>query len=336
MIFKITCKIVYGHNKQRVGNVVISSEPVSENSDRDIHLPFSPLPHLLQFHSCRVTVDVIEEMRVFRSQGGCVAIRTLSPSSSINRYSHAHGSAPGPAASGRNIFFLASVLCACAGFVAINGPCKVQAERLRRLKHRMKVYFDASRPDHQEALRALWAATYPDQELHGLISDQWKEMGWQGKDPSTDFRGAGFISLENLLFFAKTFSTSFQRLLRKQGGKRADWEYPFAVAGVNITFMLMQMLDLEATKPRTFVRSVFLQMLSALVILKRVVSDNEWAFDLLYCVAFVVMDKQWLERNATYMEFNDVLKSTRAQLERELLMDDVLQIEEMPSYSLLS
>ena len=24
------------------------------------------------------------------------------------------------------------------------------------------------------------------------------------------------------------------------------WEYPFAVAGVNITFMLIQMLDLEA------------------------------------------------------------------------------------------
>lgn len=34
------------------------------------------------------------------------------------------------------------------------------------------------------------------------------------------------------------------------------------------------------------------------------VAENEWAFDLLYCVAFVVMDKQWLERNATYMEFN--------------------------------
>ncbi|KAG8641629.1 hypothetical protein MANES_12G012400v8 [Manihot esculenta] len=183
-------------------------------------------------------------------------------------------------------------------------------ERLKRLKHRMKIYFDASRPDHQEALRALWSATYPDRELHGLISDQWKEMGWQGRDPSTDFRGAGFISLENLLFFAKTFSISFQRLLKKQGGKRSAWEYPFAVAGVNITFMIMQMLDLDA--------------------------KNEWAFDLLYCVAFVVMDKQWLEKNATYMEFNDVLKSTRAQVERELLMDDVLRIEDMPSYALLS
>ncbi|XP_034711133.1 ELMO domain-containing protein A isoform X2 [Vitis riparia] len=200
-----------------------------------------------------------------------------------------------------------------------------QEERLRRLRHRMKVYFDASRPDHQEALRALWSATYPGQELHGLISEQWKEMGWQGRDPSTDFRGAGFISLENLLFFAKTFSISFQLLLKKQRGKRAAWEYPFAVAGVNITFMIMQMLDLDASKPRTFVRAVFLQMLS----------ENEWAFDLLYCVAFMVMDKQWLDRNATYMEFNDVLKSTRAQLEKELLMDDVLRIEDMPSYGLL-
>ncbi|CAI9093214.1 OLC1v1028657C1 [Oldenlandia corymbosa var. corymbosa] len=200
-----------------------------------------------------------------------------------------------------------------------------QQDRYRRLKHRMKICFDASKPEHQQALRALWHATYPEQELHSLVSDQWKEMGWQGRDPSTDFRGAGFISLENLLFFSKTFSTSFQQLLKKQGGKRAAWEYPFAVAGVNITFMIMQMLDLDALKPRTFVRAVFLQMLS----------ENEWAFDLLYCVAFVVMDKQWLERSATYMEFNDVLRSTRCQLEKELLMDDVLRIEDMPSYNLL-
>uniref|UniRef100_A0A803M6P5 ELMO domain-containing protein n=2 Tax=Chenopodium quinoa TaxID=63459 RepID=A0A803M6P5_CHEQI len=198
-------------------------------------------------------------------------------------------------------------------------------QRLNRLKHRMKIYFDPARSDHQEALKALWYATYPDQQLHGLISEQWKEMGWQGRDPSTDFRGAGFISLENLLFFAKTFSTSFQHLVKKQDGKRATWEYPFAVAGVNITFMLIQMLDLDALKGRSFVRAVFLQMLS----------ENEWAFDLLYSVAFVVMDKQWLEKNATYMEFNDVLKLTRAQLEKELLMDEVLGIEDMPSFNLL-
>jgi hypothetical protein len=30
----------------------------------------------------------------------------------------------------------------------------------------------------------------------------------------------------------------------KKEGERATWEYPFAVAGVNISFMLIQMLDL--------------------------------------------------------------------------------------------
>ncbi|CAK9137345.1 unnamed protein product [Ilex paraguariensis] len=267
-------------------------------------------------------------MSVERTQGSCLAIRTLPPLS-ISRCSHSSVSLDN-ASCGSPTWMGKGLTCVCFKRkgtyerVYIN-LTPLQEERQRRLKHRMKVHFDASRPDHQEALRALWSATYPDQELHGLVSDQWKEMGWQGRDPSTDFRGAGFISLENLLFFAKTFSTSFQHLLNKQGGKQVAWGYPFAVAGVNITFMIMQMLDLDATKPRTFVRAVFLQMLS----------ENEWTFDLLYCIAFVVMDKQWLERNATYMEFNDVLKSTRSQLEKELLMDDVLRIEDMPSYSLL-
>lgn len=81
------------------------------------------------------------------------------------------------------------------------------------------------------ALRKLWGI-FPSLKL---ISEQWKEMGWQGKDPSTDFRfkadfprhfllififccfhplwltgavsfrGGGFISLENLLYFARNF-----------------------------------------------------------------------------------------------------------------------------------
>ncbi|KAL7197078.1 hypothetical protein ACSBR1_036987 [Camellia fascicularis] len=222
-------------------------------------------------------------MSVDRTQGSCVTIRTLSPLSSLSRcvYSSSDDATFGsPTRMGKGLTCVCFKSRGTYETICIN-LAPLQEERLRRLKHRMKVNFVASRVEHHEGLKALWSATYPGQELHGLVSDQWKEM-------------AGFISLENLLFFAKTFSTSFQCLLKKQGGKRAAWEYPFAVAGVNITFMIMQMLDLDATRRRTFVRTVFLQMLS----------ENEWAFDLLYCVAFVVMDKQWLEKNATYMQFN--------------------------------
>ncbi|XP_022986358.1 uncharacterized protein LOC111484122 isoform X2 [Cucurbita maxima] len=81
----------------------------------------------------------------------------------------------------------------------------LQEERLQRLQDRIHIPYDEMCIEHQEALRALWDVAFPDVELKGLISEQWKEMGWQGANPSTDFRGCGFISLENLLFFSRTF-----------------------------------------------------------------------------------------------------------------------------------
>ncbi|RWW23646.1 hypothetical protein BHE74_00053642 [Ensete ventricosum] len=111
-----------------------------------------------------------------------------------------------------------------------------QEECLRRLQSRTVIAYDSSKKEHQEALWALWYYAYPGVELRGLVSNQWKEMGWQGKDPSTDFRYRYLFSLQK----------SFQALLRKQEGVRAMWEYPFSVAGVNITFMLIQMFDLQA------------------------------------------------------------------------------------------
>jgi hypothetical protein len=201
-----------------------------------------------------------------------------------------------------------------------------QEECLQQIQSRIDVPYDSSLLEHQEALKALWEAAFPGEELSGLISEQWKEMGWQGKDPSTDFRGGGFISLENLLYFARNFPRSFQDLLRKTEGDRALWEYPFAVAGVNITFMLIQMLDLEAVKPRSLVGATFLKFLA----------ENDTAFDLLYCITFKLMDNQWLAMRASYMDFNAVMKSTRRQLEKELLQDDLTQLEDLPSFSLLS
>lgn len=201
----------------------------------------------------------------------------------------------------------------------------LQEERLRYLQQRLEVPFDGSQVEHQDALKQLWRLAYPGRELPPLKSELWKEMGWQGTDPSTDFRGGGFISLENLIFFAKKYPDSFQRLLHKQDGTRAEWEYPFAVAGINISFMLIQMLDLQSGKPSSSAGIRFLELLE----------KDEMAFDNLYCVAFRMMDAQWLAKRATYMEFNDVLKSTRAQLERELKLEDVSCVRDLPAYNLL-
>ncbi|THG13676.1 hypothetical protein TEA_007415 [Camellia sinensis var. sinensis] len=163
---------------------------------------------------------------------------------------------------------------------------------LQRLQERLYVPFDETRADHQKALRELWCAAFPDVSLRGLISEQWKDMGWQGANPSTDFRGCGFISLENLLFFARSYPDSFHRLLFKKGGKRATWEYPFAVAGINVSFMLIQMLELDSGNPGG-----------------------------LTCLPIIVLQ--------------EVLRVTRTQLERELSLEDVNRIQDLPAYNLL-
>lgn len=201
----------------------------------------------------------------------------------------------------------------------------LQEQRLLRLQERLHVPFDETRPDHQEALKALWHAAFPNVALNGLISEQWKEMGWQGPNPSTDFRSCGVIALENLLFFARTYPASFHRLLLKQDGSRATWEYPFAVAGINISFMLIQMLDLCSARPRCLTGINFVKLLG----------EDEGAFDVLFCIAFEMVDAQWLAMNASYMQFNDVLQATRTQLERELSLEDTQRIQDLPAYNLL-
>jgi len=201
----------------------------------------------------------------------------------------------------------------------------LQEERLNTLRRRLQIPFDGSRIEHQDALRQLWRLAYPTREIPPLKSELWKEMGWQGTDPSTDFRGGGLISLENLIFFARNYPKSFQMLLNKVQGQRSDWEYPFAVAGINISFMLIQMLDLQSSVPSSKSGIRFLELLGR----------DENAFDHLYCVAFRLLDAQWLVKRASYMEFNEVMKSTRTQLERELVLEDVLAVKDLPSYTML-
>ncbi|XP_024310665.1 ELMO domain-containing protein A isoform X2 [Brachypodium distachyon] len=201
----------------------------------------------------------------------------------------------------------------------------LQEERLHSVRQRLNVPFDCSVIKHQDALKELWRLAYPNRQLPPLKSELWKEMGWQNSDPASDFRAGGVMSLENLIYFARNYPGSFQRLLHKADGERAEWEYPFAVAGVNISYMLVQMLDLLSGNRMSKAGVCFVELLE----------DDEMAFDNLFCVAFQMLDAQWLARKASYMEFNEVLKSTLVQLERELTAGGVSSVHNLPSFRML-
>ncbi|XP_019446717.1 PREDICTED: ELMO domain-containing protein 2-like isoform X2 [Lupinus angustifolius] len=107
----------------------------------------------------------------------------------------------------------------------------VEEEKLQRLQEQLQVPYDETSSDHQEALRTLWHCSFPNVCLSGLISDQWKDIGWQGPNPSTDFRGCGFISLKIFCF-----SQGHIRLMLKKDGNQATYGYSSTVAGINISF----------------------------------------------------------------------------------------------------
>uniref|UniRef100_A0A669F8K1 ELMO/CED-12 domain containing 1 n=2 Tax=Oreochromis TaxID=8139 RepID=A0A669F8K1_ORENI len=72
-----------------------------------------------------------------------------------------------------------------------------EVEKLRREP------YDCENPEHEEMLMKLWKELRPDTPLTGRISKQWCEIGFQGSDPKTDFRGMGLLGLHNLLYFAE-------------------------------------------------------------------------------------------------------------------------------------
>lgn len=55
----------------------------------------------------------------------------------------------------------------------------------------------------QGALKELWAHAFPDTPFAGVKNQKWTDMGWQRDDPASDFRGAGFVALQNMLYMAR-------------------------------------------------------------------------------------------------------------------------------------
>lgn len=100
---------------------------------------------------------------------------------------------------------------------------------------------------HEEMLEKLWKLLKPGTEIESRYTDQWGEIGFQGKNPATDFRGMGILTLKLLIFFLENATEDAQRVFGFSLHPR--FGFPFAVAGINLTgaaFDLLQSGKLKA------------------------------------------------------------------------------------------
>lgn len=205
------------------------------------------------------------------------------------------------------------------------------------------VAYDKEVQGHVEQLRQLWTASFqacrrnpvPDHPAE-LKSEEWKEFGFQGIDPATDFRGGGVFSLSNLLFLAQLHPTFYHECVH-----RAD--YPFAVAGINVTMILMTLLQLNkrqtclATK-QTGDRYSYAQareklskwlaegsIRSAFTNLQEQEREATRVFNEVYRLGCVFVHAEWLKSNRNLMAFNTVLAEATKRLVNALKCSNSLQ-----------
>ena len=79
--------------------------------------------------------------------------------------------------------------------------------------------FDWSHELHRELLFGVWKNLVPGAPLQitpgkSVVSEEWKKVGFQGKDPATDFRGVGLLGLVQLHYFISTRPTLARRILK--------------------------------------------------------------------------------------------------------------------------
>lgn len=164
-----------------------------------------------------------------------------------------------------------------------------------RLEAERAVPYRSENEEHEDLLRRLWAALRPGVPLEARVTDQWSEIGFQGRDPATDFRGMGVLGLQNLVWFAENRTATAREVLADTA--REAW-FSFAITGINLTADLVRMARERRLNQYFYTRGATLD-----------------SFCRLYAVVFSRFNAAW-ERDApaTVMEFGRIHAAFVAQI----------------------
>ncbi|XP_049869973.1 ELMO domain-containing protein 2 [Pectinophora gossypiella] len=172
-----------------------------------------------------------------------------------------------------------------------------EVEELRKLQ------YDSNDQEHEEKLLRLWSLLVPGEELEGRVTKQWQDIGFQGDDPKTDFRGMGVLGLDNLLFFASEYPQASSHVLSHS--LHPKYGYTFAVVGINITSMAYYLLKDGSAKTYMFNAKRHLPSIHL--------------FHRFYCYLFYEFDKLWIEsKPQNMMEFSIIFKKFENAVRTEL------------------
>mgnify|MGYP003643190836 CR=1 FL=1 len=154
---------------------------------------------------------------------------------------------------------------------------RYQSIRFKMLEDEQNLMYNSQDAEHEKMLMELWKKVFPKKKLKERVSSQWGELGFQGKDPATDFRGMGLLGLRHLLYIATVHKKDFRSIIAQYNKTEGLKQYPVACAGVEISDLLFQMF--RVAKYKSFDTRVY-----------RILFDDEsdCAMEELYVIIFKV------------------------------------------------
>jgi len=145
-------------------------------------------------------------------------------------------------------------------------------------------------------LQTLWIQLKPGINLPEQKSKQWGELGFQGTDPATDFRGMGHLGLLNLIFYAQFDNTNARETLLESC--LPSNAYPFAITGINLTSWILNLLKQGKLNEHLYVNGV---------------THDE--FCRLYCNLFTEFGKFYVSsKPKNLMDFPNIMNKFKEQI----------------------
>lgn len=99
--------------------------------------------------------------------------------------------------------------------------------------------YDEENKEHETLLEKFWLSIM-EEPISERYSKDWGDIGFQGTNPATDFRGMGILSLKNLIFLMENYKDIGLKIYGLS--KHPDYWFPFAVAGINMTSVSFELL----------------------------------------------------------------------------------------------
>ncbi|ESN94269.1 hypothetical protein HELRODRAFT_68857 [Helobdella robusta] len=179
----------------------------------------------------------------------------------------------------------------------------------REVEHLRKIPYSSENSEHEDLLMKLWNKLNPGVKLPSRKTVLWEDIGFQGKDPATDFRGMGMLGLNCLVYLSLCHTETARYLLSHS--HHPKYGYFFAIVGINITSVAYQFLM------RGKLRSHFY----AAVKKKPLMSD----FYRIFIHFYYEFDKYWMSKQP-----DSIMEFERIRTEFEQIMLNLLESNNVP------